>query len=358
MQPSTDDRLSTLRSLGIPRSSPGTPGPTGRCGEASRVRPLLCGTLILSVGVWVGMGIERWRLPGTAQQAELKTSNPGEQAPATMGPPPATGWQVAGYLVARRQAIVGSEVTAKVAQVLVGEGEHVARGQVMARLINATARQDLTIARSRAEAATANVQVIAAQLGEARRNRERARQLAPVQAISLTALENAEARYQQLAAQMAEARALETTARLGTERAELILEQHVVKAPFSGVVASCMAQPGEMISPISTLGAPSRIGICTLVDLDSLEIEIDVAESYISRLAPGMPAKAVVDALPDRFFSARVSAILPSANRERSTIRVRLTLAPPSRHLRPEMAVKVTFTMPDTPSYSSTIDPE
>ena len=104
-----------------------------------------------------------------------------------------------------------------------------------------------------------------------------------------------------------------------------------------------MAQPGEMISPISTLGAPSRIGICTIVDLDTLEIEVDIAESYITRLEPGVSARAVVDALPDRSFAAQVSAILPSANRERSTVRVRLALAQPLEHLRPEMAVKVTF---------------
>nr|WP_283950366.1 efflux RND transporter periplasmic adaptor subunit [Pseudomonas piscis] len=260
-----------------------------------------------------------------------------------MGLPPAPGWQAAGYLVARRQAIVGTEVTAKVAQVLVAEGERVARGQVIAHLVDATARQDLLIARSRAAAASANVQIVAARLDEARRKRERARQLAPGQAISLTELESTEARYQELDAQLAQARAQESSARLDTERAALVLEQHIVKAPFAGVVSSCMAQPGEMISPISTLGAPSRIGICTIVDLDTLEIEVDIAESYITRLEPGVSARAVVDALPDRSFAAQVSAILPSANRERSTVRVRLALAQPLEHLRPEMAVKVTF---------------
>jgi multidrug resistance efflux pump len=145
-----------------------------------------------------------------------------------------------------------------------------------------------------------------------------------------------------LRAQLKQSEAQFETARLDAKRAAEVLEKHQIRAPFAGVVVERSAQPGEMISPMS-VGGYTRTGICTLVDMESIEIEVDVNEAFIGRVRPGMAVSAVLDAYPDWRIPASVIAIVPTANREKATVKVRIKLDRKDPRILPDMAVKVTF---------------
>jgi multidrug resistance efflux pump len=135
-----------------------------------------------------------------------------------------------------------------------------------------------------------------------------------------------------LSAQLRQSKAQFETARLDAQRAAAVLEKHQIRAPFDGVVVDKSAQPGEMISPMSAGGGFTRTGICTIVDMDSIEIEVDVNEAYIGRVRAGGAVIAVLDAYPDWTIAAYVIAIVPIANREKATVRVRIGLREGSAH--------------------------
>jgi HlyD family secretion protein len=146
-----------------------------------------------------------------------------------------------------------------------------------------------------------------------------------------------------LQAQLRQAEAQRATSRLDAQRFEAVLDKHQIRAPFGGVVVERSAQPGEMISPLSAGGGFTRTGICTIVDMDSIEIEVDVNEALIGRLHAGTRVEALLDAYPDWIIPASVIAIVPTANREKATVKVRIGLDVKGDRILPDMAVKVNF---------------
>jgi HlyD family secretion protein len=222
----------------------------------------------------------------------------------------------------------------------------VQEGQILARLDSILAEKDLALARSRANAAEGAVAAIVADLRDAERIYARAQNLAQRQVMSEADLTKAEARMGVLRAQLQQAQAQLSTARLDAERNAAMLEKHQIRAPFTGVVIERSAQPGEMISPLS-VGGFTRTGICTIVDMDSIELEVDVNEAFISRVRTGTRVSAILDAYPGWTIPASVIAVVPSANREKATVRVRIGLDQKDPRVLPDMAVKVTF-MGDT----------
>ena len=181
-----------------------------------------------------------------------------------------------GYVVARRQATVSSEVTGKVTEVFVEEGMFVDRDQVVATLDDATQRAQLALAKAQTSAARAGLAEIEAQLRIARLERDRFRDLAARDLASRSSLDSAEAAYDELAARLETGRENVEVAESNVALAEDALTNMTIRAPFAGMVVSKNAQPGEMISPISAGGGFTRTGICTIIDTDSLEIEVDV----------------------------------------------------------------------------------
>jgi len=155
-------------------------------------------------------------------------------------------------------------------------------------------------------------------------------------------LTKAQARLDVLRAQLSQSRAQLETARLDVERTAAVLEKHHIRAPFGGVVIDRNAQPGEMISPMSA-GGFTRTGICTIVDMDSIEVEVDVNEAFIGRVHPQAPVAAALDAYPDWTIPASVIAIVPTANREKATIKVRIGFTHKDPRILPDMSVKVRF---------------
>jgi RND family efflux transporter MFP subunit len=216
-------------------------------------------------------------------------------------------------------------------------------GQVVARLDSMLAETDLTLAGSRAAGAEAAVAAVAADLDDAERILGRIRSLSQKSIASEADLTKAEAKVGILRAQLGQARAQMQTARLDVQRTATVLDKHKIRAPFAGIVVERSAQPGEMISPISAGGGFTRTGICTVVDMTSIEIEVDVNEAFIGRVRPGGVISAVLDAYPDWTIPAVVIAVVPTANREKATVKVRIGLKQKDPRVLPDMAVKVRF---------------
>jgi HlyD family secretion protein len=289
--------------------------------------------------------VTAWFILPRGPESVQKTEPPQQQAmPAVTKPEPqrAGGLIASGYVVARRKATIAAEVTGKVVDLAVEEGMVVRQGQILARLDSVLAEKDLALAQSRAEAADAASSAIAADLQDADRIHLRTKALSQRNISSEADLTKAEARTTMLRAQLRQSQAQLATARTEVQRASAVLEKHQIRAPFDGVVVERSAQPGEMISPMSA-GGYTRTGICTVVDMDSIEIEVDVNEAFIGRLKSGTEVEAVLDAYPDWTIAGSVVAIVPTANREKATVKVRIGLKERDLRILPDMAVKVTF---------------
>ena len=257
-----------------------------------------------------------------------------------------------GYVVARRQATVSSKVTGKVREVFVEEGMRVEQGQVVATLDDTTEQAQLSVAVARADSARAALAEFEAQLRNARLDRDRQRDLAERGLTSTASLDAAEALFDELAARLETGKENVDVADSNVALAEDALSNMTIRAPFAGMVVSKNAQPGEMISPISAGGGFTRTGICTIIDTDSLEVEVDVNEAYIQRVVAGQSVSAVLDAYPDWRIPAEVIAIIPTADRQKATVRVRIGFRERDDRILRDMGVKVSFlgSETDTPA--------
>ena len=255
-----------------------------------------------------------------------------------------------GYVVARRQATVSSELTGKVREVLIEEGMRVEEGQVVAYLDDATQQAQLALARAQAEAARATLAELEANLRAARLERDRLRDLRERELTSAASLDSAEAVYDALAAKLRTGEENLEVAFKNVALAADALDNMTIRAPFAGMVVSKTAPPGEMISPISAGGGFTRTGICTIVDMDSLEIEVDVNEAYIQRVKPGQRVSATLDAYPDWQVPAAVIAIVPTADRQKATVRVRIGFLERDERVLRDMGAKVAFLGAEAPA--------
>ncbi len=255
--------------------------------------------------------------------------------------------QATGYVTARREATVSAQITGTLTEVRIEEGERVRAGDVLARLDDTAQRAALAQARAQLAVAAALDQQYQAQLEQARRDRERSRELLRSDAVSHQSAEEAQTQFEALAAQVRAQQREEQLARAGIQAAQVQLDYTVIRAPFSGVIVARAAQAGEIISPISAGGGFTRTGIGTIVDMDSLEIEVDVNEAYIHRVQPGQVAQAVLDAYPDWSVPAHVIAIIPTADRSKATVKVRIGIDPKDPRILPDMGVRVSFLEPE-----------
>ncbi|MDG0027600.1 efflux RND transporter periplasmic adaptor subunit [Trinickia sp. Y13] len=248
-----------------------------------------------------------------------------------------------GYVVARRQATVSAKITGKLSQLFIEEGVHVKEGDIVAKLDdrNATAtllqaKAGVTQAQStllQAKAAAADIAPIYA----------RDRKLAAAGVISTTALDQSKANYDAKQTDVAVAEGNLAVRRAALEVAQRDLDDTTVRAPFTGVVTSKNAQPGEIVSPLSAGGGFTRSGICTLVDMDSLEVEVDVSENFISRVRADEPATLKLNAYPDWNIPAYVIAVVPTADRSKATVKVRVGFKSRDPRILPEMGARVSF---------------
>ncbi len=248
-----------------------------------------------------------------------------------------------GYVVARRQATVSSKVTGKVVEVRVEEGMRVEEGQVVALLDDTTQQAQLSLARAQVASARAALEETAADLRNARLERDRLRDLLERKLTSVASVDAAEAAFDRLAARLETGREDVKVAERNVALAEDALSNMTIRAPFAGMVVTKNAQPGEMISPVSAGGGFTRTGICTIIDTDSLEIEVDVNEAYIQRVSAGQRVSATLDAYPEWRIPAEVIAIIPTADRQKATVRVRIGFLERDDRILRDMGVKVAF---------------
>ena len=248
-----------------------------------------------------------------------------------------------GYVIARRQATVSSKISGKLAEVLIEEGVRVDAGQVLARLDDTDAKAQLDLVQARLLAARSQLDQIRIQLEQGQRDLKRQEGLGARKLTSEEALENARTQVESLSAQLEAQQSQVRVAEAERQVAQVAYDNTIVRAPFTGVVVAKAAQLGEIVSPMSAGGGFTRTGIGTIVDMDSLEIEVDVNESFINRVKPDQPVQAVLDAYPDWKIPASVIAIIPTADRSKATVKVRIAIAQKDPRLLPEMGVRVSF---------------
>jgi len=251
--------------------------------------------------------------------------------------------QATGYVTARRQATVSAQITGTLTAVLIEEGDHVKQGQVLARLDDSGYKANLAAAQAQADAARALLAQNRAQLAQSVHDAARLQSLVARGLVSKQSAEQAQTQVNSLRAQLGSQQQQAKSADAQAHAAKVNFDYTVVRAPFSGVVTTKDAQVGEIISPLSAGGGFTRTGVGTIVDMDSLEIDVDVNEAYIGRVKPGMPAEAVLDAYPDWKIPAHVVAIVPTADRGKATIKVRVALEKKDARVVPDMGARVSF---------------
>jgi RND family efflux transporter MFP subunit len=248
-----------------------------------------------------------------------------------------------GYVVARRQATVASKITAKMMELDIEEGDHVKAGQIIAKLDDTNIRAALNESNAQLAYAKASLAQTEVNLANAQRDYDRQKSLVQGHFVSQAALDNSQTTLEATRAQLATQRSNVDVVARGVSIAERNLDDTIVRAPFSGVVTVKAAQPGEMVSPISAGGGFTRTGIGTIVDMDSLEIQVDVNESFINRVTPEQKVTATLNAYPDWRIPAHVIAVIPTADRSKGTVTVRIALDQRDSRILPEMGVRVSF---------------
>ena len=264
-------------------------------------------------------------------------------AEAASGSGPAAVLNASGYVTARRQATVSSKVTGKVAEIFVEEGMKVEEGQILARLDDRQARLELELAQAQLGAAEKALAETEANLALAKKDLERNKQLTAGGVSSQAALDTAEAQATSLEARLARQRGDAEVTRRNVAILRQLLDDTIIRSPFAGVAISKDAQPGEMVSPVSAGGGFTRTGISTIVDMASLEIEVDVNEAYLQRVTSGQKVRATLDAYPEAPFAAHLITVIPSADRDKATVKVRIGFDQLDPRILPDMGVKVAF---------------
>jgi len=319
-----------LNSLKIDRSAP--PPPTSRR------------------GMWIGLGVAAvvlvlgvvgWLVFGRDTGIEVRTAE--VVAIGNGGSGNASVLDATGYVVARRMATVSAKVPGKVREVLIEEGQRVEAGQVIATLDPIDAEQQRTLSASQLQAARSQAVGVQAQLREAEANAARLGTLVGQKLVSRAQYDQAVAQRDALRAQLATSRRNAEVASDALRISAQGVDNTIVRAPFDGVVIAKAAQPGEIVSPMAAGGGFTRTGIGTIVDMDSLEVEVEVGEAFIGRVKPGMPTETLLNAYQDWKIPGKVIAIIPAADRGKATVKVRVGMDAKDARIVPDMGARVGF---------------
>jgi RND family efflux transporter MFP subunit len=348
MSDSTDqnlgtDRAALLNQLRIDRSEPPSGGP-GKWWATGIVVIIIAASAIWYITRPGGVPITT----AVAQAASGGTSG------ASAGP---SLLDASGYIVARRRATVSSKVTGKVVKVMLEEGQRVEAGQVIATLDDSNWRAALVQSKAQLQQAEANVASAQTAFDDAKPIFERAEKQKTAAVISAQSFDESHAQYNVAHNNLLIAQRGLEAAQAGVEVAQRNLDDTVIRAPFAGVVTEKAAQPGEMVSPISAGGGFTRTGIGTIVDMDSLEVEVDVSENFINRVRPQQPVTIKLNAYPDWDIPGSVIATIPTADRAKATVKVRIAIGQKDPRIIPEMGARVAFLSESEPNASAAKSP-
>jgi RND family efflux transporter MFP subunit len=296
--------------------------------------------LLAGVVVLAGAGGAAWWFlagsrPVPVQTATVRANGQGPSADAVL--------QATGYVTARRMATVSAQITGTLTEVLIDEGFKVRKGQVLARLDDTGLKAGLAAAEAQVRTAQANLGQLRAQLAQAEADARRQAELAASGMTTRQTQEQTATAVKTYAAQLEAAQRQVEAAQAQVKQAHVNYDYATVRAPFDGVVTARAAQVGEIISPLSAGGGFTRTGVGTIVDMDSLEVNVDVNEAYIAQVKSDMPCEAVLDAYPDWKIPAHVVAVIPSADRGKATVKVRVALDQKDDRVVPDMGVRVSF---------------
>jgi HlyD family secretion protein len=289
--------------------------------------------------ILAGSGLGAWTWATRERPVEVEVATVTERPVGTQ----AAVLNASGYVTARRRATVSSKITGKVIEVNVEEGMVVTQGQILARLDDSTPRAALALAVAQAESARKAVTENEVRLAQLRLTLRRIADLRKEGITTEAEVEQAKAEVDGTEARINALREQVNVAERQVALQQTDLDNTVIRAPFTGVAISKDAQPGEMVSPVSAGGGFTRTGICTIVDMRSLEIEVDVNESYINRVRPAQQVSAVLDAYPDWQIPGHVITMVPTADRQKATVLVRIAFEALDPRILPDMGVKVTF---------------
>jgi HlyD family secretion protein len=326
-----------LKSLSIDR----TPASIVSAGPW-RIVALAAIALVVAMGGWMAFGPKpQAPAPIEASTALATTADGAARPAASVGP--RGGLVASGYVIARRAATVSADIAGRLTSVKFEEGAEVEKGQILAQLDDTLALYDLKLQQGRLQSARASIEALKAEIVEAEAQRKRADKLMASEAVSAATHETAISRIDALNARYTSALADVKVAEVAVQRQTEFVERHRVRAPFAGVIIAKNAQAGEILSPSSGGGEFTRTGVATLVDMTSLEVEVDVNEGQIADIRSGQSATIVLDAYTDWNIPGEVIAIIPTANRDRATIQVRVGFKERDPRILPQMAAKVTF---------------
>ncbi len=298
---------------------------------------------VLSLAVVAILGVAGWLIFGRSTAIPIRTAVAQEFVASGQPHAGPSLLDASGYVVARRQATVSSKITGKVLEVLIEEGDHVKAGEVIARLDDANYRA--AFAQARAQVAQAEASLAAAQTAfkDAEPIFERNQKQRDAALISAQAFDQARATYDSARTALLVSQRAVDTAQAGQAIAQQNLDDTIVRAPFSGVVTEKAAQQGEIVSPMSAGGGFTRTGIGTIVDMDSLEVEVDVSENFINLVRANQPVTVKLNAYPDWEIPGTVIATIPTADRAKATVKVRIALGRKDARIIPEMGARVSF---------------
>jgi RND family efflux transporter MFP subunit len=322
-----DERTLLLNQLHVDRSEP------AQRGDRRWWIAIALFVVALAGGLWA------------ASRSSVRTES--VPAAASLAPVPAVapsrgaGLDASGYIVPRRVATVSAKSTGRVIDLLVEEGQRVTKGQVLAHLDDSNTRAFLAQATAQVGEADANLSAARISLQDAQPTYKRSETMHRQGLASDDVFDASRAIYNAATARFAVAERAAAVARANAAVAQQNQDDTVVRAPFSGVVTVKAAQPGDMVSPVSAGGGFTRTGICTIVDMQSLALDVDISEKFISRIRPGQPATVTLNAYPDWNIPAKVLAVIPTADRAKATVRVRIGLEANDPRILPEMGARV-----------------
>lgn len=326
-----DDKSALLHQLRIDRGSE-KGGDGGSRGWLKGLIAVLILLLLLSAGIW--LWLRRGGVPVKVVSAQASSAGTGGAGSLL---------DASGYVVARREATVSAKITGKVVELFIEEGSHVNAGQIVAKLDDTNTRAELNQARAQLESNRAALAQVKVNLANAERDLKRKQGLVAESLISVADLDTAQTTLDSDKAQLVTAERNVDTGRATVEVSQRNEDDTIVRAPFSGVITVKAAQPGEIVSPFTAGGGFTRTGIGTVVDMDSLEVEVDVNENFINRVHADQLAHVRLNAYPDFEIPAYVIAVIPTADRAKATVKVRIGFKQKDPRILPEMGARVSF---------------
>jgi RND family efflux transporter MFP subunit len=323
------DKSSLLNQLRIDRSEPPASG-----GNAKWWATGIAVAIVAASGIW-------YLLRPTGVMVSTAVAQAATTGASSIGG--ASLLDASGYIVARRRATVSSKITGKVVEVRLEEGQRVEAGEIIARLDDSNWKAALAQSNAQLQQAEANLASAQTAFDDAKPIFERNEQQKAVAVISAQSFDEAKAQFNVARNNLLIAHSALDSARAGVAVAQRSLDDTVIRAPFSGIVTEKAAQPGEMVSPVSAGGGFTRTGIGTIVDMDSLEVEVDVSENFINRVRPQQPVVIKLNAYPDWDIPGSVIAMIPTADRAKATVKVRIAIKLKDPRIIPEMGARVSF---------------